>query len=50
SALPYCHYFITDNPLAQRLNSKPLEFGKKFSTTILPAKPDVILEAFAGIS
>lgn len=50
SALPYCQYFITDNPLAQRLNTKPLEFGKKFSTTILPAKPDVILGAFAGIS
>lgn len=50
SALPYCQYFITDNPLAQRLNTKPLEFDKKFSTTILPAKPDVILEAFAGIS
>ena len=49
SALPYCQYFITDNPLAQRLNTKPLEFGKKFGSTVLPAKPDLILNVFEEI-
>lgn len=50
SAIPYCQYFITDNPLAQRLNTKPLEFGEKFGTRILSAKPDLVMQAFEEIA
>jgi hypothetical protein len=46
SAIPYCDYFVTDNPLAQRLINKPLAIGKKFDTRILPAKTELILQAF----
>ncbi|MDR3589611.1 MAG: hypothetical protein P4N41_08115, partial [Negativicutes bacterium] len=49
SALPYCDYFITDNPLAQRLINKPLEFDKRFRTKVLAAKPELILQAFNNI-
>ncbi|MBU2702807.1 hypothetical protein Ga0466249_003942 [Sporomusaceae bacterium BoRhaA] len=46
SAIPYCDYFVTDNPLAQRLINKPLAIGKKFDTRILPAKTELILQVF----
>ncbi len=49
NAIPYCDYFITDNPLAQRLINKPLAINKKFGTKVLPANPDLILQIFEDI-
>ena len=48
-AIPYCQYFITDNPLSQRLMNKPLCFGTKFGTKVLPADPELILQTLEGL-
>lgn len=49
SAIHYCNYFITDNPLAQRLTNKPIAIGKKFDTVIIPADTCIILRTFDNI-
>lgn len=41
-AVPYCDVLCCDNPMAQMLRSKPLEFGKTYDTEIL-GNPDEIL-------
>lgn len=48
-AIPYCDYFITDHALAQALNNKPLNYGKRFNTKILDAKPETVMECFETI-
>jgi hypothetical protein len=47
-AVPYCDALFCDRLMAQTLQSKPLEFGKIYETTIL-SSPDEVLRYLKGL-